>query len=168
MSPPFLWKPLVALAIYGIVSILLIVGGIVIYKYTDDDAVSPVLVCVGIALAFITFIASIVFGSSLVKGRFIDDKIEFYENDNEAVYNEISNIAKAYCDYEKETVDKVTELIERKADPATILTVLPSLRSSELYAKQMDIYNANRTRIRELQEDKIDLKEDRWWLYFGE
>lgn len=152
----------------GIVSILLIITGIVIYKKTDDEVISVTLGCLGAIILIITIVATIVVGSDLACGRFIDDKIEFYENDNEAVYNEISNIAKAYCDYEKETVDKITELIEQKADPSTILAVLPSLRSSELYAKQMEIYNANRTRIRELQEDKIGLKENRWWLYFGE
>ena len=152
----------------SIASIALIVVGFIIYNKADDEVVAPVLIIVGIIILIVTIIATILVGSNLACGRFIDDKIEFYENDNEAVYNEISNIAKAYCDYEKETVDKITELIEQKADPSTILAVLPSLRSSELYAKQMEIYNANRTRIRELQEDKIDLKKDRWWLYFGE
>ena len=152
----------------GIVSIALFVVGCIIYNKTDDDVISVILGALGAILLIITIVATVIFGADLACGRFIDDKIEFYESDNEAVYNEISNIAKAYCDYEKETVDKVTELIEQKADPSTILAVLPSLRSSELYAKQMEIYNENRTRIRELQEDKIDLKEDRWWLYFGE
>lgn len=152
----------------GIVSIAMIVLGGILYNKTDDDVISVILGVLGAILLIITIVATIIVGSDLACGRFIDDKIEFYENDNEAVYNEISNIAKAYCDYEKETVDKITELIEQKADPSTILTVLPSLRSSELYAKQIEIYNANRTRIRELQEDKIDLKLNRWWLYFGE
>lgn len=156
------------LIVLGIVSIALIVVGIIIYNKMDDDVFSFVLGIIGATLLIITIVATIMFCSDLACGRFIDDKIEFYENDNEAVYNEISNIAKAYCDYEKETVDKITELIEQKADPSTILSVLPSLRSSELYAKQMEIYNANRTRIRELQEDKIGLKVNRWWLYFGE
>ena len=152
----------------GIVSIALIVVGVIIYNKTSDDIFSVGLGVLGAVFLIGTIVATILVGSNLACGRFIDDKIEFYENDNEAVYNEISSIAKAYCDYEKETVDKITELIEQKADPSTILIVLPSLRSSELYAKQMEIYNANRTRIRELQEDKIGLKENRWWLYFGE
>ena len=156
------------LIVLGIVSILLILTGVIIYNKISDDVISFALGMVGTIILTITIVAVVVLGSDLACGRLIDDKIEFYENDNEAVYNEISNIAKAYCDYEKETVDKITELLEQKADPSTILTVLPSLRSSELYAKQMEIYNENRTRIRELQEDKIDLKEDRWWLYFGE
>lgn len=156
---------LIALAI---VSIVMIVTGVIIYNKTDDDVISPILGIVGAVILVVTIVSTICVGGELACGRFIDDKIEFYENDNEAVYNEISNIAKAYCDYEKETVDKITELIEQKADPSTILAVLPSLRSSELYAKQIEIYNANRTRIRELQEDRIGLKVNRWWLYFGE
>lgn len=156
------------LIVISIISIVLIILGIVLNNRSDNGILPPVLVYSGVIILICALSFVAVFSSVLVSGRSVDDKIELCENENEAIYDEMSNIAIAYCDNEPETVDKITKLIKQKASPSTIFAFLPSLRSSELYEKQMVSYNTNRARIHQLQEYKIGLKEYRWWLYFGE
>jgi hypothetical protein len=41
------------------------------------------------------------------------------------------------------------------------------LKANELVSKQMDIYMDNKNKIVSLEEDLINQKPLRWWLYFG-
>ena len=43
----------------------------------------------------------------------------------------------------------------------------PELKSDKLVEEQISVYEENNKKIRELKEDKIDLKVKKWWLYFG-
>lgn len=98
----------------------------------------------------------------LVSGRYIDQKIDMYTEENTNIENQINELVKQYMDYESDTYS------DFKGDSAiTLVTLYPELKSDELVKSQIDIYTNNNQKIRELKENKIDLKSAKWWLYFG-
>ena len=56
---------------------------------------------------------------------------------------------------------------ESKIKPNKTYSMCPELKSDKLVEEQISVYEENNKKIRELKEDKINLKVKKWWLYFG-
>ena len=122
------------------------------------------VLCVGICsvLTVIGIIAMLTVGGELVAGQTIQDKITMYEAENAKIDSQICEIVEGYKTYEKETFEKISN------KSANVLVELyPDLKSNELVQKQMEVYMNNKKKVVSLQEDLINQKPLRWWLYFG-
>lgn len=120
--------------------------------------------CCGICsvLTVIGIVAMLIVGGKLVAGQTIQDKITMYEAENAKIDSQICEIVEGYKTYEKETFEKISN------KSANVLVELyPDLKSNELVQKQMEIYMDNKNKVVSLQEDLINQKPLRWWLYFG-
>lgn len=112
--------------------------------------------------SFICIISMLTVGGTLVNGNVIQDKIEMYESENAKIDSQICEIVESYKSYEKETFENISN------KSANVLVELyPDLKSNELVSKQMDIYMDNKSKVVSLQEDLINQRPLRWWLYFG-
>jgi len=111
----------------------------------------------------IAFAVSIVFvGAGLIHRQTIQERISLYETENAEIDSQICEIVEGYKSYEKETFEKISN------KSANVLVELyPDLKSNELVQKQMEIYMSNKNKVVSLQEDLINQKPLRWWLYFG-
>ena len=122
------------------------------------------VLCVAICsvLTVIGIIAMLTVGGELVAGQTIQDKITMYEAENAKIDSQICEIVEGYKTYEKETFEKISN------KSANVLVELyPDLKSNELVQKQMEVYMNNKKKVVSLQEDLINQKPLRWWLYFG-
>lgn len=139
--------------------IVLLVLSIIFIKDTDLSAMCGAI-C--FALAAIGIVAMLIVGGKLVAGQTIQDKITMYEAENAKIDSQICEIVEGYKTYEKETFENISN------KSANVLVELyPDLKSNELVSKQMEIYMDNKNKVVSLQEDLINQKPLRWWLYFG-
>ena len=142
---------------------VIFVGLTVIFLTVISDEDSSII---GVALfgacSFICIIAMLIVGGNLVNGNVIQDKIEMYKSENAEIDSQICEIVEGYKTYEKETFEKISN------KSANVLVELyPDLKTNELVQKQMEVYMDNKKKVVSLQEDLINQKPLRWWLYFG-
>lgn len=97
-----------------------------------------------------------------IDGRYIDDKIAMYQNENEKIESDIDVIVQQYMDYEGQTFD-----MAKVKSSTTLVQMYPELKSSEVVKKQMDVYYKNNEKIKKLELDKYKYKRARFILYFG-
>lgn len=98
-----------------------------------------------------------------------DKKIVMYEEENKNIQTQIAEIVKNYQDYEKNTYTESLKNIELSNTDVVVLAQLyPDLKSNEMVNKQIEIYQENNKKIKELKEQKINKEISKWWLYFGE
>ena len=142
-------------AIFVTISVVLL-----IFFHRNDGAF--LLGIFSIIVSIICIIAMLAVGVNLVSGQTTQDKISLYEAENAEIDSQICEIVEGYKSYEKETFEKISN------KSANVLVELyPDLKSNEIVTKQMEIYMSNKKRVMSLQEDLINQKPLRWWLYFG-
>lgn len=128
----------------------------------DDFKEGQLLQIFGVICIVITTIAITVITALTVNGMTINDKIALYEKENAKIDSQICEIVEGYKSYEKETFENISN------KSANVLVELyPDLKSNELVSKQMEIYMDNKNKVVSLQEDLINQRPLRWWLYFG-
>jgi hypothetical protein len=139
--------------------ITLIICGLIICFIDDDFGLTTafcILMPVGVLLLSLFFI------DTVVDGRVADKKIKMYTEENNAIEKQIETVVNQYMEYENET------LKEFKGDSSiTLVTLYPELKSDELVKKQIETYQKNNEKIKELKEKKIEVSTAKWWLYFG-
>lgn len=97
-----------------------------------------------------------------VDSRYTDQKIQMYQEENEKIEEDASVIVTQYMEHENETFDM------SKIESSTVLVQMyPELKSNELVSKQIDIYNKNNKKIKELKLEKIKNQKAKFYLYFG-
>lgn len=148
--------------------ILLLILGLIafvvgmIYATKTDSAGAFALAVVGMLI----IIGAIVGGSTVItdaiNGRYIDDKIAMYQNENEKIESDIDVIVRQYMDHEGQTFD-----MAKVKSSTTLVQMYPELKSSEVVQKQMDVYYKNNEKIKKLELDKYKSKRARFILYFG-
>lgn len=132
---------------------------IIFIKDTDLSAMCSAICSV---LTVIGIVVMLIVGGKLVAGQTIQDKITMYEAENAEIDSQICEIVEGYKSYEKETFENISN------KSANVLVELyPDLKSNELVSKQMEIYMDNKNKVVSLQEDLINQRPLRWWLYFG-
>ena len=149
------------LVILGI-SILLVVGGLLIVGCLDEDEIGFGMSGIGAFIFVIALIATIWLGADVSKLGVIDDKIEMYQEENTKIEEQISAAVESYQKYE---TDVFTEVKGESA--ISLVSLYPELKSDALVQKQIEVYLANNTKIKELKEEQINGDVIRWWLYFG-
>ena len=100
--------------------------------------------------------------ASLLNCKNIENKIEFFENNNKELENKIYDVVEQYCIYE----DKVMHDISTDK-PELILLLYPELKSNELFNSYITTLRENNSEIKELTLQKLNEKVYKWWLYFG-
>ena len=53
-------------------------------------------------------------------------------------------------------------------DATTLVTLYPTLSSSTLVSKQMEVYLQNKQEIKTLKSQELTQSIVRWWFYFGD
>lgn len=97
-----------------------------------------------------------------------DKKIAMYEEENNKIQTEVAEKVKDYQDYEQNTYSDSLKNIDLSKTNIVVLTQLyPELKSDEMVKKQIDIYQENNKKIKEIKEQKINNEVAKWWLYFG-
>lgn len=92
-----------------------------------------------------------------------------YEEENKNIQTQVAEIVKNYQDYEKNTYTESLKNIDLSNTDVVVLAQLyPDLKANEMINKQIEIYQENNKKIKELKEQKINNEMSKWWLYFGE
>lgn len=102
------------------------------------------------------------FTASVVKSKYIVEKITMYEQQNKQIEEQIDTVVKQYQEYESDTYIKTSS-----ESSITLVSLYPDLKSDELVKKQIKVYSDNNKKIIELKEKQINAKVSKWWLYFG-
>ncbi len=110
-------------------------------------------------LDVIVIISSICYMTS---GITATPKIEMYQEENTKIEEQIDTLVKQYMEYEGKT------LTEFKSESSiTLVSLYPELKSDDLVSKQIEVYIENNNKIKQLKEDKINMRIGKWLLYFG-
>lgn len=115
--------------------------------------------------SFATIICLIVtlgFTASVVKSKYIVEKITMYEQQNKQIEEQIDTVVKQYQKYESGTYAKTSS-----ESSIALVSLYPDLKSDELVKEQIKVYQNNNKKITELKEEQISAKACKWWLYFG-
>lgn len=140
-----------------IISIIGFIVACVIDEYECDIIASFFLMCF-----VVSFVIAIFLGIAVNNGRTIDEKISMYQEENTKIEKQIDTLVSNYMNYESNTYEKF-----KSESSITLVSMYPELKSDKLVEEQISVYEENNKKIRELKEDKIDLKVKKWWLYFG-
>lgn len=154
------------------ISIAILVAGTIRYmkvgKYDKDcgwddfKKGQPLQVLGTILIVIITIAITILTAFITINGMTINDRITLYEEENAKIDSQICEIVEGYKTYEKGTFETISN---KSAN--VLVEIYPDLKSNELVQKQMEIYMSNKNKVVLLQEDLINQKPLRWWLYFG-
>ena len=148
------------------VGILAIIAGVIINAHTYEDGLALTLIVIGVIVALIGVVGTLTCGILLTQNMYVDEKIEMYEEENKKIEQEIADVVNKYIEHEAEVMNKTSEKVE-PGDSIYAVLAYPELNSSELVAEQIKIYYENNNKIKQLMEDKINIKIYKWWLYFG-
>ena len=100
--------------------------------------------------------------------KIIDQQIEMYQEENSNIQNSISEIIGNYMNYEQGTYAKSLESMDLKSLDIVVLSQLyPDLKANEMVNQQINIYQENNNKVKELKEKKLKCQLSKWWLYFG-
>ena len=121
----------------------------------------------GICL-FIAMIALVWNINDVIQLKIIDQQIEMYQEENSNIQNSISEIIGNYMNYEQGTYAKSLESMDLKSLDIVVLSQLyPDLKANEMVNQQINIYQENNNKVKELKEKKLKCQLSKWWLYFG-
>lgn len=137
--------------------IISIIGFIIACGIDNDDIGYISMWCFVVSL-----IVAIFLGISVSNGRIMDEKIAMYQEENNKIEKQLDTLVSNYMNYESNTYEKF-----KSESSVTLVSMYPELKSDKLVEEQISVYENNNKKIRELKEDKINLKVKKWWLYFG-
>lgn len=100
--------------------------------------------------------------SKIIQGRTIDEKIEMYQDQNNEIEQKIEIVVKEYMKFENELYPEL-----KSESYISLVSLYPDIKSDTLVAHQIELYESNNRKITKLKEQKIKIKEYKWWLYFG-
>ena len=134
--------------LFVIAAAILLLAGSKMDTFDDSDAVA--LAGIGICLMIVFGIAALIFAGigihGIVDNRYIDQKIQAYEEENERIEKDVDFVVAKYMEHENQTFDM------SEVESSTVLVQMyPELKSNELVSKQMDIYNENNKKIKKLK-----------------
>lgn len=146
-----------------IIGLLLLFGGLIRWRkigYTDDFV--EALIFIAVIVLTITILVSVFFVSEAADGRYVDGKVAMYQEENETIEQDVSEIAKQYMEHENQTFD-----MSRIHSSTTLIQMYPELKSSEIVQKQINIYYENNKKIKSLKNTEYKAKKAKFMLYFG-
>lgn len=148
------------------IGILLLVGGLLLYKFSDEEpgvVGASILTVAGGAITIAALISTVVLAVSVTNLNTVDARIEMYQQENTKIEQSIANAIEQHQEYESGVYSEITP-----NSSIEMVIVYPELKSDVLIQKQIENYISNNDKIKTLQEEKIQGSVDRWWLYFGQ
>lgn len=142
--------------------IISIIGFIIAFVFNNDDICTFFLICFFLTCFCVLFVIAIFLGFSVSNGRIMDEKITMYQEENNKIEKQLDTLVSNYMNYESNTYEKF-----KSESSVTLVSMYPELKSDKLVEEQISVYEENNKKIREIKEDKINLKVKKYWLYFG-
>ncbi len=117
---------------------------------------------------FIIVICTIACAFGISQLKVADRKIQMYEEENNNIQNQVTDIIENYKNYEQNTYTESLKNIDINNTDVVVLSQLyPDIKSNEMVSKQIQIYQDNNNKIKEIKEEKLNNEICKWWLYFG-
>lgn len=141
-----------------VLTIIFFVLMIAILRYDPDGPLA--MPAVG---AFIVALVALVFCvGMLVNSRVVDEKIMLCEEENSKIEEQLNALIEQYMNYESDTYKSVKgeSMISR-------ISLYPELKTDSLVEKQIEVYVENNKTIRQLKNEKINVSNYKFWIYFG-
>lgn len=136
--------------------------GVSLFLLDSADEVAGGSAVIGLLALVFTLGAIAVCWFGCVNERTLDDRIAMYEEENQEIETQIAECVEEYMAYEEGVFEGVSS-----ESAITLVSLYPELKADTLVQKQIEIYVANNEKIKELKEEKITVKNKKWWLYFG-
>lgn len=142
-------------------------GLILIAEVMDNStrqlaSVSVIPGTLGVALAIVFGIWTLVNIFLVASGFSIEEKIQIYEEQNAQIEQSIDAAVKAYCEHKQITYTQMSD-----GAIALVAAAYPELASSELVKTQMEVWTSNSYELKELKSDLVDFHRAQYFLYFG-
>lgn len=134
--------------------------GISMKNNNEEGAAIAAAFCIGAMVVLSIF--GVILTDDVIDGKYIDEKIEMYQEENTKIEEQIDTLVQCYMKYESDTLSEF-----KSEDSMTLVSLYPELKSDELVQAQISVYAENNKKIKELKEQKIDVAKSKWWLYFG-
>lgn len=161
------------LIIFMIIALCLIVGGALMVrssykngKYNVRESLQyggiAEIICGGI-MALVVIIVVCVLMNNLLETSVVNQRIEMYQQENTIIEGQIETVVKQYQEYESGIITEVGD----KESYITLVSLYPDLKADELVNKQIEVYLNNNKTIVGLNNQLLNEKIYRWWLYFG-
>lgn len=160
------------LIVLFMIILMMITIGLVWLGKSEDDIFDGVFAGFTIVLGGIfelVVVVAIIFNAyNISKLQVSDRKIAMYQEENNNIQSQITDIVDNYMKYESKTYDESLKNIDLKNSDIVVLTQLyPNLKSDEMVKTQIEIYQENNDTIKKLKEEKLNYEISKWWLYFG-
>lgn len=131
-----------------------------LYGKLKKDILSTMAILFGIG-SVISFIFVIVAASIVIEDKGLSKQILVYEQQNEQIETDITELIKAYLNCEPDT------LIDCQTNNAIMsITMYPGLKSDTLVEQQCNLYIENSREIARLKAKQASNSFWKWWLYF--
>ena len=156
------------LIVLFMIFLIMIIIGLVWDDKSCDDVLPGLTIVLGGIFELIVVIAIIFNAYNISKLQVSDRKIAMYQEENNNIQTQITDIVDNYMKYESSTYDESLKNIDLKNSDVVVLTQLyPNLKSDEMVKTQIEIYQKNNETIKKLKEEKLDYEVSKWCLYFG-
>ena len=160
------------LIVLFMIILMMITIGLVWLGKSEDDIFAGVFAGFTIVLGGIfelAVVVAIIFNVyNISKLQVSNRKIAMYQEENNNIQSQITDIVDNYMKYESKTYDESLKNIDLKNSDIVVLTQLyPNLKSDEMVKTQIEIYQENNNTIKKLKEEKLNYEISKWWLYFG-
>lgn len=93
----------------------------------------------------------------IVDGRYIDDQIKLYTEENTKIETEIEELVSEYMAFESNTLVNV-----KGESSITLVSLYPELKSDELVKELIATYQDNNAEIKALKEKKLKITANKW------
>ena len=153
------------LIIILLICLALFISGILVFILTANGEYNPysyigiVIGGLGTLICIFTIISGVI---SISKDKIIDEKITMYLEENTKIETSITETVEKYLEHELNIFDNL-----EGEDIQTLLVAYPEINSNELVKKQVEIFVENNDKIKQLKEEKLNIKFWRFWVYFG-
>ena len=151
------------------IGLIVTAGGLIIEyiayrksEYDDWGDHFPFIWISGGIVTFVALIVILILSSRVVQSRYIDDKVDMYEQENAVIEEQIADAVNDYIGYEQGIFEDISP-----DEVMTVVLLYPDLKANTVVEKQMEVYIANNQKIKELKEQYIHYQLYKWWLYFG-
>ena len=144
-----------------IISIILMILAV---KFNDFDyePVDYIFGIISLILGVFCLLFIIVCGVDVSRQPQLNQTLKMYEEENVKIENDIQEIIKQYKEYEIGAYNNY-----KNENISVIVSMYPELKTNDLVTKQIEIYNSNTKKIKEIKEEIISVGLSKWWLYFG-
>lgn len=155
------------LIIIFIFSVLIILGACWLFYISDKrnsyiEAPQMLMITFGIFLLIASTGGMIWNGIQVQESFVVQERIDMYEEQNNKIETDMSEMVSSYMQYEGQTFKDVT-----KDNAMQLVEIYPNLKTNELVKSNMELHQQNIKTINELKDRQIHYKIAKWWLYFG-